>query len=234
MKKHIPNTITLLNLLAGCMAIVAVSQGQLVHASWWILLAAVFDLLDGLSARLLGAGSEIGKQLDSLADVVSFGVAPGFILYTLIGEAQQGAGPAWIAYLAFLIPLFSALRLAKFNIDPGQRYDFTGLPTPATALFILSVPIALDCKDVVIPWLNDLYRNGWVLASIAIVLSALMVSPIKLFSLKFRDLHLRNNLGRLIIIVAGLALFFTFRFASVTFIVLLYIFVSQLNLNRAS
>ena len=239
MKKHIPNIITLLNLLSGCMAIVAVSQGELVHASWWILLAAVFDLLDGLSARLLGAGSEIGKQLDSLADVVSFGVAPGFILFALLNNAVEhehamGLNLSGLPYVAFLIPMFSALRLARFNIDPDQRFDFIGLPTPAAALFILSIPIALACPDVVIPWLNDLFRDPYVLSGIAVFLSFLMVSPLKLFSLKFKNLNFRSNLGRLVIIVVGLVLFFTFRFASVPFIVLLYIVVSQLNLNKAN
>ncbi|HSG67900.1 MAG TPA: CDP-diacylglycerol--serine O-phosphatidyltransferase [Bacteroidales bacterium] len=234
MKKHIPNFITLLNLLSGCMAIVAVSETDLVLASWWIILAAIFDLLDGLTARLLNAASEIGKQLDSLADVVSFGVAPGFILYAMIGEAAGTGGFSFLAYAGFLIPLFSALRLAKFNIDPGQKYDFIGLPTPVTALFILSIPIALDCSDVVIPWFNDLMTDYRMLVAIAVGLSALMVSPLHLFSLKFRSRLWQHNRGRIILIVAGLALFLTFRFASVPFTVLFYILLSQLKLNETN
>ena len=236
MKKHIPNFLTLLNLLSGCMAIVAISGGELVQASWWIILAAIFDLLDGLMARLLDATSEIGKQLDSLADVVSFGVAPGFILYSLIGNTSiasfnnSDAYTVW-AYAGFLIPAFAALRLAKFNIDDEQKYDFKGLPTPVTALFVLSIPIALNCEMIVIPWLNSFYSNPWALIGISLALSALMISPLKLFSLKFRSIQWKHNRARVIIIVTGLALFFSFRFASVPFIIILYILLSQLNLN---
>lgn len=236
MKKHLPNFITLLNLLAGCLAIVAVARGEMIQASWWIILAAFFDLMDGLIARLLEVSSEIGKQLDSLADVVSFGVAPGFILYTLITEAFAGySGMADVAavasYTGFIIPLFGALRLARFNTDPGQQYDFKGMPTPVTALFILSIPIIVNCQLVVIPWLNAFFNNPWVLIGLAVVLSALMVSPLKLFSLKFRSIQWRHNRGRVILIATSLVLFFSLRFASVPFIILLYIILSQLKLN---
>jgi CDP-diacylglycerol--serine O-phosphatidyltransferase len=236
MKKHFPNLITLLNLLAGCLAIVAIARGELIQASWWIIFAAFFDLLDGLVARLLEATSEIGKQLDSLADVVSFGVAPGFILYTLIGNALTAniSSPDLIEilpYTGFLIPLFGALRLARFNLDPGQQYDFKGLPIPVTALFILSIPIIINCQLVVIPWLNSFFNSPWVLIGLAILLSALMVSPLRLFSLKFRSIQWKHNRGRVILIAAALILFFSIRFASVPFIILLYIILSQFNLN---
>lgn len=236
MKKHIPNLITLLNLLSGCMAIVAVSNGDLVQASWWIILAAFLDLLDGLFARLLQVSSDLGKQLDSLADVISFGVAPGFIMYTLIGKAFAVQVPdagslSLIAYAGFIIPVFAALRLARFNIDQDQKYDFTGLPTPVTALFILSIPILLNCELIVISWLNAFFTDPWALTGIVIVLSVLMVSPLKLFSLKFRSILWKHNRGRVILIVAGLILFFSLRFASVPFIILLYIVLSQLRLN---
>lgn len=236
MKKHFPNLLTLLNLLSGCMAIVAIAGGELVQASWWIILAAILDLLDGLFARLLNATSDIGKQLDSLADVVSFGVAPGYILFTLITNALESVYPGnesyqYFSYAGFLIPAFASLRLAKFNIDPEQTYDFKGLPTPVTALFILSIPIALNCTLVVIPWLNDLLNNPWVLVGLAIVLSALMVSPLKLFSMKFRSIYWRYNRARFILIATALALFFSFRFASVPFTIILYIILSQLRLN---
>lgn len=236
MKKHFPNLITLLNLLAGCLAIVAIARGELIQASWWIIFAAILDLLDGLVARLLDATSEIGKQLDSLADVVSFGVAPGFILFTLIGNALPAnlSSPDLIEilpYTGFLIPLFGALRLARFNLDPGQQYEFRGVPIPVTALFILSIPIILNCQLVVIPWLNSFFNSPWVLIGLAILLSALMVSPLKLFSLKFRSIRWRHNRGRVLLIAFALILFFSIRFASVPFIILLYIILSQFNLN---
>ena len=214
------------------MAIVAIAEGELVQASWWIILAAILDLLDGLMARLLDAASAIGKQLDSLADVISFGVAPGFMMYMLMMGFDSSAQYSYLAYAGFLIPAFAALRLARFNIDEDQKYDFKGLPTPVTALFILSIPIALNCEMVVIPWLNSFMSNPWALAGIALVLSALMVSPLKLFSLKFRSIQWKHNRARVIIIVTGLVLFFSFRFASVPFIIVLYIVLSQLNLNE--
>lgn len=236
MKKHFPNFITILNLLAGCMAIVAIARGELISASWWIILAASLDLLDGLFARLLDATSEIGKQLDSLADIVSFGVAPAYMLYVLIGNGFADSDPenlmaTFLPYAAFILTAFSALRLAKFNIDTEQTYDFKGLPTPASALFVLSLPIALNCKLIVIPWLNAGLSNPYVLVGIAILLSALMISNIPLFSMKIRSIYWKYNRGRYILIVAAIALFFTFRFASVPFIILLYIILSQLKLN---
>ncbi len=237
MKKHIPNFITILNLLAGCMAIVSIAGGELIAASWWIILAAFLDLLDGLFARLLDVTSDIGKQLDSLADIVSFGVAPGYILYTLAGSAFEFYYPGnetmqYFKYAGFLIPAFSALRLAKFNIDTEQSYDFKGLPTPASALLILAIPIIINCKLIVLPWLNAFFNNPWVLVGLAIFLSALMVSRLSLFSLKFRSIYWKHNRGRYIFILAAIILFFSLRFASVPFIMLLYIILSQLNLNQ--
>ena len=236
MKKHLPNFITVLNLLSGCMALLAVFNDNLVQASWWIILAAIFDLLDGLIARLFNTVSDIGKQLDSLADVVSFGVAPGFILFTLINATLETAYPGsgifqYLPYAGFLIPVFAALRLAKFNIDTDQRYNFKGLPTPAVALLILSLPLIMNCDFVVIPWLNSMIANPWVLAGLAIVLAALMVSPLPLFSLKFRSIYWKHNRARFILIVISLILFFSIRFASVPFIILLYIILSLLKLN---
>lgn len=240
MKRHVPNFITILNLLAGCFAIVSIAKGELISASWWIIAAATFDMLDGLVARLIGEVSDIGKQLDSLADIVSFGVAPGYMLYVLIGNALAISNPEcayayYIPYLAFIIPAFAALRLAKFNIDTEQQYDFKGLPTPAAAFLILSFPIILNCDQVVITWLNNGLTNPWVLIGIALIISVLMVSRIPLFSLKFKSINWKYNRGRYIFIIAVIALFFGFnlRFASVPFIMLLYIFLSLLKLNDA-
>jgi len=235
--KHLPNLITLLNLLAGCFAVVAVSNGALTQASWWIILALFLDLLDGAMARLLNATSDIGKQLDSLADVVSFGVAPGFILYTLLSNAlgihyPDAGNMQYLAYTGFLLPLFSALRLARFNIDPGQEKEFIGLPTPASALMVLSIPITINCTLVVIPWLNGFLNHPVGLIVISVALSVLMVAPIRLFSLKISNLYWKYNRSRYILIVSAIALFFSFRFASIPFILLLYIILSQLSLNE--
>jgi CDP-diacylglycerol--serine O-phosphatidyltransferase len=237
MKRHIPNFITILNLLAGCFAIVSISKGELTAASWWIIAAAAFDLMDGLVARLTGTVSDIGKQLDSLADIVSFGVAPAYILYVLIGNAigisdQESSYGLYIPYAAFVIPAFAALRLARFNIDEEQVNNFKGLPTPAAAFLILSFPLILNCKLVVIPWLNTGLSNPWVLLALSVTISVLMVSSIPLFSLKFKSIFWKYNRSRFIFIIAAIGLFLYLRFASVPFILLLYIILSLLNLNE--
>lgn len=237
MKRLIPNFITMLNLLAGAMAIVAISEGSLVQASWWIILAAVLDLLDGAIARLLGSTSDLGRQLDSLADIVSFGIAPGFMMYTLIShsllaEYPEKAEMHYLAYLGFIIPVFAALRLAKFNIDPGQQREFKGLPTPAAALMVLSIPITVNCTLVVIPWLNSFLNSPWGLLGVSVALAVLMVAPIRLFSLKITSIYWKHNRSRYILILSALILFFSLRFASIPFILLLYIILSLLNLNE--
>ncbi|MDP3441982.1 MAG: CDP-diacylglycerol--serine O-phosphatidyltransferase, partial [Ignavibacteria bacterium] len=145
-KNHIPNFITLLNLLSGCLSILFFSHGQIELASWMIFVAALFDFFDGFVARALKAYSAIGAQLDSLADVVSFGVAPSFLIYSLIlnSHGRQEFMIYDIDLLpltAFLIPLFAAFRLAKFNVDERQTTSFLGLPTPATGLLIASLPL---------------------------------------------------------------------------------------------
>lgn len=218
------------------MAILAIADNELNQASWWIILAAFLDLLDGFLARLINATSPLGKHLDSLADIVSFGLAPGYMLYTLIGAAVAmhypgHEGVEYLPYVAFLIPAFAAMRLAKFNIDPAQEDDFRGLPTPANALFILSIPILVNCHLVVIPWLNSFFTNPWALSGLAVVLSVLMVSNIYLFSFKVRSIYWRHNRARYIFLPVALILFFSMRFASVPFILLFYIILSQFRLN---
>lgn len=228
--KHIPNFMTLLNLLAGCMAIVSVSNGSLSYASWWLILALVLDLLDGALARLLHAASALGKQLDSLADVVSFGVAPGYMMYTLLDGFSENT---YLPYLAFLLPLFAAIRLARFNIDPSQEKDFRGLPVPAAALMVLSIPMALNCKLGGIPWLNEIYSSPAGLIAIVAILSALMVSPLRLFSLKISSIYWKHNRARYILLAFAIVLFLMYRFASVIFILIAYILLSLFNLNEA-
>ncbi len=228
--KHLPNLITLLNLLAGCLAIVAVSKGELGYASWWLILALALDLLDGAMARLLNAQSAIGKQLDSLADMVSFGVAPAFMMYTLLQGVSENA---YLAYAAFLLPLFGAIRLARFNIDTEQEKEFTGLPIPAAALMVLAIPLALNCKLGGIPWLNDFYSHPYGLIAIVLALCFLMVSPLRLFSLKISSIYWKHNRGRYILIVFAIGFFLSYRFAAIPFILLAYILLSLFKLNEA-
>ncbi len=186
--KHVPNGITSLNLVSGCVSIVLALNGQPQAAAMFILLAALFDFLDGLAARVLKAYSPIGKELDSLADVVSFGVAPAMILYqelVLLAE-NTGSSPLW-AWMAMVLPVASALRLAKFNIDNRQDHYFLGLPTPANALF-WAFGMAYSFDPFAYPLLHPLY-----LSPIILLFAGFMVSEIPLFSLKFKHLKWKGN-----------------------------------------
>jgi CDP-diacylglycerol--serine O-phosphatidyltransferase len=186
--KHIPNTITSMNLLCGALGVIFTLQGALDVAFYLMLAAAVCDFFDGLSARLLKAYSPIGKELDSLCDAVSFGLAPSLILFNYLQQAS--VNPSWIIYLVLLIAPFSALRLAKFNLDTRQTTSFIGLPTPACALFVGSL-IAFASEHS--PALHMALLNSWTLPVVSIGLSLALVSEIPMFSLKFKSLRWAEN-----------------------------------------
>lgn len=177
--KHIPNTITCMNLISGTGSIIFAFQGDFMAAFVLMLLAAVFDFMDGLAARTLHAYSDIGKELDSLCDAVSFGLAPSLILFNYLQQASFT--PSWLIYLTLLIAPFSALRLAKFNLDTRQTTSFIGLPTPACALFVGSL-IAFASAHA--PALHMALLNSWTLPIVAIALSLALISEIPMFSLK--------------------------------------------------
>ena len=222
MKKHIPNGVTCLNLFSGCLGIVYAFQGELKLASYAILAAAIFDFLDGLLARLLKAYSDIGKQLDSLADVVSFGVLPSVLIYQLFLQSpQEGLLSTWINYSAFLIAVFSALRLAKFNIDVRQSENFIGLPTPANALLISSFPFIIDQDS-----LASYILNPYFLLLFSIIMGILLVSEIPLISLKFKNIELKQNILRYILVFSSLVLLVLFKFAAVPLIIIVYFLIS--------
>jgi len=220
MKKHIPNAITCLNLFSGCLGIVFAFQGELEWASYSILVAAIFDFLDGMLARLLKAYSDIGKDLDSLADMVSFGVLPSVIVYQLFLESSSAN--EWINYTAFLIAIFSALRLAKFNNDTRQSESFIGLPTPANAMLIASLPFIADQGIFISPYL----QNPLFLALFSLGMGILLVSEIHLMSLKFSNMNLRKNIHRYILAFSSLILLVIFKFAAVPLILILYVILS--------
>lgn len=232
MKKAIPNTITCLNLFTGCVAIFAAFQDSLVFAAWLVYLAAIFDFLDGLLARLLHAYSEIGKQLDSLADMVSFGVLPGVIMFKLMQKAIRTSDWAslltmeFFPFLAFIMIIFSALRLAKFNIDSRQTTSFIGVPTPANTLLISSLPLILD-NDLF--QLRDFIVNPVTLLVLTIVMSLLLVAEIPLFALKFKNLTWKDNSVRFIFIIITLPLLFLFKFAAIPLVIVVYILLSLLK-----
>ena len=225
--KHIPNFITCLNLFAGCVSCVMAFQGEYLYAALFLYLASIFDFLDGLMARLLNAYSSIGKELDSLSDVVSFGMAPGIILFSWL-QTIAPAGCLFLPYIAFLIPIFSALRLAKFNVDTRQSSSFIGLPTPANAIFIASL-ISLNQEAC----LSDVLSNVWVIIALILVLSFLLVSNLPMFSLKFKNLTWRDNKTCYIFLFLSLILLIIFWLAAIPLIIVLFVLMSLfLRLKR--
>lgn len=247
-KKHIPNAITCGNLLCGCIGILSTIEGMPHMGAWMIFAAAVLDFFDGFIARLLHVSSPIGKELDSLADVVSFGVLPGFIMYSIINTVHPAGGlqlqhtvgllPGeelfFIAKLftlpsiAFLIPVFSALRLAKFNIDTRQSDSFIGVPTPANAILIASIPLMFIYP---VHWINlsflyEIFSNEYVLMSICVIMSFLLVSEIPLIALKFKDFSWENNKIRYLFLISSVILIAALQFTAVPFVIILYVLFS--------
>ena len=217
----LPNIITCLNLVSGCLAIERAFHGDFLWAFLFVVIAAVFDFLDGFFARLLKAYSEIGKELDSLADMVSFGAAPAFVLFNYM-QLHTEAG--WLAYAAFIIPAFSALRLAKFNLDTRQNEEFIGLPTPANTLLIVSYIYAAQQNPLLSPG-----NSGWALVVGSIILSVLLVSEIPMFSLKFKRFGWRGNELRYIFLLCSAVLLAVFRLEGVPVILSGYIVVSVIR-----
>lgn len=214
-KKHIPNFFTLLNLSCGSIGIVQVFEGDLTIAAILIFTAAFFDLADGMTARLLKAYSKIGKELDSLADLISFGLLPASIMYYYLQEVSSNE---FVPYLAFMIAAFSALRLAKFNIDERQADSFIGLPTPANALLIASFPLMENPQPL---GNNEILLLGFIALS-----CYLLVSEIKLLSLKFKSFSWQANRLRYVLIITSVALFAFLSWAAIPWIILTYIIFS--------
>lgn len=231
LKYHIPNFITSVNLLFGCLSIVFALQGKLIPASLLVFAAGILDFFDGFAARILHAYSEFGKMLDSLADVVSFGVAPSAILYMILygffqgGCLGLGSIQSLIPFTGFIIAIFSALRLAKFNIDDRQVSSFIGLPTPANAFLIASFPF-IDLED---GFLSHLILHPYVLIPLIIVLSLLLVSEIPMISLKFKNVSFKDNRSRFILLFLSLVLLVFLRISAIPFIFLLYIVLSLVD-----
>lgn len=236
--RHIPNFITSLNLASGFTAIIFAATGDLITASWLILAAMVFDFLDGFSARLLKAYSAIGKELDSLADVVSFGVAPGIIIYNLLRSSFAPGEPADInadgintillIAITAVMPVCAALRLAIFNLDETQAKTFKGMPTPANALAVITLVFAAHYSES--PAVTAFAGSPVLLIIFTVILSVLMVSRLPLLSLKVTDLRFKGNEGRYIMIVLILISFAIFGAASATLIIPVYLLSSLVSL----
>ncbi len=223
--KHIPNTITCLNLFSGCVSVVMAFAGDLLSAIIWIILAAVFDFLDGFAARFLKAYSPMGKELDSLSDIVSFGVAPGMTLFVLFSKASMDLNLsgvlAYLPFLAFVIPVFSGLRLAKFNIDERQTTSFIGLPVPAHALFWGAMAYSIQ---VLLPAYASYVLYGGII--LAFATSYLLVSEIPMFSMKVKSIAWKGNEYRYILILSTILFIVLWGFLGIAGAIVLYFILS--------
>lgn len=248
MIKNIPNYFTLLNLVFGCIAIILILQPvnsilllqsgeliiqspeRLILASFFIFAAGVVDFLDGFVARLMKVSSEMGKQLDSLSDVVTFGVAPSLIMYQLLRMSflkSETALDTSVIYLlpALLIACCAAWRLAKFNIDVRQATTFFGVPTPITAMVVAALPFVIWYNQ----WnLSELLLNSWVLYAITIVLSVMMVVDVPIMSLKFKDYSFKNNQPKFILVGLAILFLIVFKWAAIPLIYVCYVALSLL------
>jgi CDP-diacylglycerol---serine O-phosphatidyltransferase len=245
-RHYIPNALTCSNLVCGCLGLVAVLEGNLIWAPYLIWLAGLFDFLDGFMARQLKVSSPIGGELDSLADMVTFGVLPAMVLFAMLrnpgalsgempgmampGMAMPGVAtpgwdlPGWVPYLAFVVAIYSALRLAKFNVDTRQTTSFIGVPTPANALLISSFPLIVQQH----PDWTFMWHPAFLLA-VAFGMSFLLVAEIPLFALKFKDFSWRSNRIKYIFLLLSLLLIIFFKFVAIPLIILLYVLLSLLT-----
>ncbi len=229
-RKNLPNAITCANLFSGCLGIVFAFQNNLLFASYAIFIAAIFDFFDGFAARMLKAYSSLGKELDSLADMVSFGVLPSAILYQLFLQAPQIDNLSkYLNFIAFLIPVFSAWRLAKFNIDDRQAEIFIGLPTPANAILIASFPFILKQGY----FYSDYILNPYFLSCFVLVMCVLLVAEIPLISLKFKNYTFDENIYRYLLLVLSAIVIVMFKFAAIPIIIFIYIILSIIQFRFA-
>lgn len=219
LKAQFPNFITLLNLLSGVVGILWVLEGQLLYGAYFVILSAGFDFLDGFAARLLKVQSDMGKELDSLADVVSFGVLPGILLYSLT-KAQTDSQV--LPYLTLIIPMLSAYRLAKFNLDTRQSDRFIGLPTPANALLLSTLPHLVAHWPELAPWVT----SPIALVVIAWATSILLVSELPLIALKFKNSSFADNTYRYTLLCLGAFCFAWLQLAGIPLIIIAYLLLS--------
>ncbi len=242
-KRHLPNFITLLNLFSGSIAVLLAVQNYFVGAALFMFLGIFFDFFDGLVARKLNVQSALGLQLDSLADMVTSGLVPGVVMfkllnlsvgnpisensdatwnYTSLFDGLQGYAP--LAFVGFFITLASAYRLAKFNLDEDQQSSFTGLPTPANALLILSLPLIMEFQNS--NAINNVIINPWFLFVMTVLSCYLLNSKIKLFALKFKDWSFKTNAVRYIFIILSVIFIVVFKFLAIPLIIVFYVFLS--------
>lgn len=227
----IPNTITSFNVLSGSLSVVFAFEGNLIISGILIFVAAIFDFFDGMSARLLNAYSDMGKELDSLADMISFGLAPAVIAHVLIRQqlpnftlTEAPFLQLFIVFFPFIITIFSALRLAKFNVDTRQTESFIGLATPANAMVWASFPFILYFYND--SFFAQLITNQIFILVLSLIMSLLLVAELPMFSLKFKNLKLAENQSRFIFLAGCLAFIIFFKLAGIPLIILWYIILS--------
>ena len=240
MIKQIPNIITSLNLLCGCVAIMFAVSGDLVSASFFAFAGIFLDFFDGLAARVLNAQSQVGLQLDSLADVVTSGVLPGIVMVQLLSEALTGTSldisaifsstsnntsiESYLPFTGLLIAVASGYRLAKFNVDTRQTTSFIGLPVPANTLLILSLPLIISFQAG--QQITEVILTPWFLIIITLVSCVLLNAEIPLFGLKFKTWNFKDNAVRYLFLIASILLLVVLKFIAIPIIIFLYILVS--------
>ncbi|MCF2443119.1 CDP-diacylglycerol--serine O-phosphatidyltransferase [Dyadobacter sp. CY345] len=230
--RHIPNVLTCLNLLCGCIGVVEAFHNNIVISCGLIGVALIFDFFDGFVARILKVSSPIGRDLDSLADMVTFGLLPSIIIYQLLMQSIPDLMGIWKAYPAFLIAIFSAIRLAKFNNDPRQSDSFIGVPTPANALLIASLPVIVLTQD---EYWKTLIVNTNNLLILTVVMSYLLIAEIKLIALKFKSFGWQGNEFRYSFLVLTVLLLAFLKILAVPLILVFYILLSvTANLTKKS
>lgn len=222
LKAQLPNFITLLNLLSGVLGILWVLEGQPLYGAYFVILAATFDFFDGFAARWLKVQSEIGKELDSLADVVSFGLLPGILLYSLTKSQTEAS---FLPYCTLIIPLLSAYRLAKFNLDTRQSDRFIGLPTPANALLLTTIPYLAARWPELSPWIS----SPIALVVIAWLTSLLLVAELPLIALKFKNSSLTDNFYRYALLATGAVCLIWLQLAGIPLLILGYLLLSGME-----
>ena len=243
MIKHIPNLVTLLNLFCGSVAVLFAVNGNLIATAFFAFLGIFFDFFDGLLARKLNAQSELGLQLDSLADMVTSGLVPGIVMFQLfnligsdwfefgvnetVGFNTSLTSNTFLPFFGLLITLASAYRLANFNIDENQSDAFIGLPTPANTLLILSFPLIMEFQNN--DTMNAVILNKWFLIAVTVLSCYLLNARIKLLALKFKTWNFKDNASRYILIILAAVLLVIFQFAAIPLIILTYIIISVLN-----
>lgn len=232
LRKHIPNLFTLGNLLCGTLAVMAAVNKYYEATAFLVVLGIFFDFLDGFLARILKVQGELGKQLDSLADMVTSGVVPGLLMFAFYEDAFNASENAsdmmiYFVFASFLLTLSAAYRLAKFNIDDKQSDSFIGLPTPAMSLFVISLPIIHATTEI--EFVKELMYNNYFLIGVMLILSVLMNARIPLFSLKFKSFGIQKNLIKYIFLLISAALIVTLHYLSVPLIIMLYVLLSIVN-----